>query len=263
MRLGIILLVFVLVLAGCWHSEEPIIIQGTQMPIERNVTQPAANTTLAEAPFEQVVYQPGDNTTPPVYNDTDETANLGFYERQPEAPPSIAKYKAIFAQQVKNYKFVHKNDQWFVAGKKAKMIPFRLIQRMYNAPYIDTIYFDLESRTAFGVCEGHDDKIKMQCIQQKVLGMPFAMPYLQYKIPLPEDWLTEYQNLYMAVADAPKLVTDRETVHLKHQSETKVINIYIDPDFGLPLAVVDGDAEYHYERLSSNSLGFGEKMTPE
>jgi hypothetical protein len=264
MRWGLIIaMLAVIVLAAC----KPVVIEDVPVtPSEQAIPapQPAANPNiLVEHPPEENVTAPA-VVQPPVIQPVEENeTEKSFYERQPEAPPSIAKYQVIFRKEAKNYKFNYKTDQWFVEGKRAKIIPFRVLENIYHAPFIDTIYLDLENRTAVGVCEGRDDNIKRQCIQQNVLGKKFAMPYVQVKIPLPEDWLVEYQNLFMTVANAPKLATDRTTVHLKHISQTRTVDVYIDPSFGLPVAVVDNGIEYHYERLSRNSLGFNEKMVPE
>lgn len=259
MRLGVIIVALLLVLSAC----KPVVIEDVPEPAapveppKPQAPEPNPNV-IVETPPETAVSEP---VAEPVVNETAEPEET-VYERPVEAPPSIMKYQVIFRRDVTNYKFMYKGDQWFVQGKRAKLIPFRILENIYHAPFIDTIYFDLENRTVVGVCEGRDDSIKRQCMQQNALGTKFSMPYIQFKIPLPEDWLTEYQNVYMTVADAPKLVTDRDTVHLKHQSQTRVIDVYIDPAIGLPLAVLDNGVEYKYERLSKNSLGFGQKMVP-
>jgi hypothetical protein len=252
----------ILLLAGCREKEFVPITQGEQMPVENKTALPVINETAANetAPFEETVYKPATETEPAV-GQQPEINETGTYERPAEAPPSIAKYQAIF-KDVKNYKFTYKNDRWFVSGKRAKMIPFRVLENMYRAPFIDTIYFDLENLTAVGVCEGRDTQIKRQCAQMDVLGKKYSVPYVQFKIQLPEDWLIEYQNLYMYVADTPKLASPVETVHLKHQTQTRLVDIYFDPVIGLPVAVVDNGIEYHYELLSKNSLGFQESIVP-
>ncbi len=265
MRLGVIIVALLLVLSAC----KPVVIEDVPEPAapveppKPQAPEPNPNV-IVETPPETAVTAPSDvaaSVAEPAVNESAEPEET-VYERPVEAPPSIMKYQVIFRRDVSNYKFNYKGDQWFVQGKRAKLIPFRILENIYHAPFIDTIYFDLENRTVVGVCEGRDDSIKRQCLQQNALGTKFSMPYIQFKIPLPEDWLTEYQNLYMTLADAPKLVTDRDTVHLKHQSQTRVIDVYIDPAIGLPLAVVDSGVEYKYERLSKNSLGFGQKMVP-
>ncbi len=267
MRWGLIIAILaVIVLVAC----KPVVIEDVPVtPSEPAAPavpapQPAANPNIVvEHPPEEKVTAPAVAQPPVVPSVEENESEKSFFERQPEAPPSITKYQVIFRKEAKNYKFNYKGDQWFVEGKRAKIIPFRVLENMYHAPFIDTIYLDLENRTAVGVCEGRDDNIKRQCLQQNALGTKFAMPYVQVKIQLPEDWLVDYQNLYMTVADAPKLVSDRDTVHLKHQSQTRIVDVYIDPTIGLPLAVVDNGIEYKYERLSKNSLGFGQKMVPE
>ncbi len=182
-------------------------------------------------------------------------AEEGIYEPPTEEPPSIAKFLELFRKEAKNYKFTYRSDTWVVEGTKAKAILFRVLENEYHAPFIDTIYFDLQKRTAYGVCEGHDQNIKRQCSMRELIGKKYAVPYVQFKIKLPEDWLIEYQNLYVTQSDTPHLVTDRETVHLKHSTLTKSADFYIDPLIGLPLAVIEDGAEYQYKNLVKNQFG--------
>lgn len=262
MRWALAIALVVLLLAGCREKEFVPITEGEHVPVETELINetPALNGTAA--PFEETVYKPATETEPAV-GEQPEANETETYERPVEAPPSIAKYQAIFKSDVKNYKFTYKNDKWFVSGKRAKMIPFRVLENMYRAPFIDTVYFDLENLTAVGVCEGRDTQIKRQCAQMDILGKKYSVPYVQFKIQLPEDWLIEYQNLYVFVADTPKLASPVVTVHLKHQSQTRLVDIYFDPAIGLPVAVVDNGIEHHYELLSKNSLGFKESVVPE
>ncbi|MEM4254095.1 MAG: hypothetical protein QXR48_01780 [Candidatus Woesearchaeota archaeon] len=249
-------LVLVLCLTGCRQKEFVTISTGEQVPV-KNETMPVAPAEPVPAPFEEIM----NKTEKPVVNVTPMIKEEGIYERPPEEPPSIAKFLEQFRKEVKDYTFTYKSDKWLVKGKKAKIILFRTLQNQYTAPFIDTIYIDLEKRTAFGTCEGYNNNIKVQCAQRETLGKPYAVPYMQFKIQLPEDWLTDLQNLYFTVADAPRLAADRPTVHLKHQSQKRVIDIYIDPSSGLPVAVVDNGTEYHYQGLAKNQISPTEKMS--
>jgi hypothetical protein len=137
-----------------------------------------------------------------------------------------------------------------------------VLQNQFHAPFIDTLYFDFAKRTLVGVCEGRDTNIKRQCSQQDAIGKKYAMPYVQFKIPLPEDWMREFQNIYTQVSDTPQLITDRETVHLKHSGRTRTTDLFIDPAIGLPLVVIDNDAEYHYDDLAKNQFGSDSNVVP-
>jgi len=160
-----------------------------------------------------------------------------------------------FTNEIKDYAFTYRGDQWFVAGTKAKIKLNRVLENQYHAQFIDTIYIDLERRTAIGVCEGRDTNIKKQCTLRKTLDEKYALPYVQFKIILPEDWLREMQNLYVSVSDTPRLVTDRKTVHLKHSSQIRQTDLFIEPSSGLPIAVIDNGIEYQYDHLNKNQLG--------
>ena len=220
--LSALVLLLLLLLAGCRQKEFVPISQGEQLPLE-NKTLPIAQPPAEPlpAPFETIV----NKTEEPVANTTPEAEVV--YERQPAKAPSIAGFLEQFRKEVKDYIFTYKSDKWLVKGNKAKIILFRTLQNQYKAPFIDTVYIDLDRRTAFGVCEGYNNNIKLQCAQRDVLGKPFAVPYMQFKAPLPHEWLSELQNLFMTEATAPKIAADRPTVHLKHQSQTRVVDVYI------------------------------------
>jgi len=219
------------------------------------VVQPSVNATApapaAPAPAENES-APAEETSP-----AEETHDIAG----PEAP-SVAQFIDIFHKDVKNYKFTYKNDLWMVQGKQAKVVPFRTLQNVYAAPMIDTIYFDLDRRTAVGVCEGRDTQTRKQCASRKILGVPYALPYVQFKIKLPEEWLTEFQSLYLAEAETPKINTDRPTTHLKYLTHTRTTDLYIDESSGLPVAVIDDGTEYHYELLAKNAIKPTELLAP-
>jgi hypothetical protein len=257
MRWAVIIALMILVLSACKPVETQEIVQ--QPPAEPVVAEPepAEPVVAAQEPVAPIVEQ--QPVAPPANATVSEESAV--YERPPEEPPSIPKFLSQFKNEVRDYTFTYKSDAWAVQGVNARMKPMRVIENMYHAPYIDAIYFNLERKTAVGVCEGYNDQIKRQCAQRQILGQKFTVPFVQYKIILPEDWLRDLQNLYFTEADAPKLATTRTTVHLKHISQTRTIDIYIDPSSGLPLAVVDNGAEYHYDRLAKNQLGPTEKLS--
>ncbi|MEM4240104.1 MAG: hypothetical protein QXM31_03555 [Candidatus Woesearchaeota archaeon] len=244
MRWAMALTLVILLLAACKPVETQEIIHEPAVPV---VEQPPATMPVVEQPpvAEPVVEQPP-ATVP---------AAEPVYERPPEQQPTITGFLSQYKNEVKDYKFNYKNDAWAVQGNYARIKLFRVLQNIYQAPYIDTVYLDLERRTAVGVCVGYDDKIRRQCADRQTLGRKYALPYVQFKIMLPHDWLFDKQNLYFTIADTPKLVTSRQTVHLKHQSQARVIDLYIDPSSGLPVAAVEDGTEYHYENLAKNQLG--------
>jgi hypothetical protein len=186
-----------------------------------------------------------------------------WYERPPEPEPTLAGFLQYFKQNTNNYKFTYHGDQWTVSGRNARIDLQRPLRNQYHAPFIDTIYLDLERKTAVGVCEGRTSQnIRRQCASQHTLGTKYAVPFLQFKIKLPEEWLFEFQNKYAAVAETPRLVTDRPTIHLKHVIETRIIDFYIDPTSGLPLVVIDDGVQHAYENLRRNAIQPGEQATP-
>ena len=252
MRWGVIAVVLLLLTACQSPAPEPIIVTPSapmDTPVPTVVETPAVAAEPTAAPVVEVT---------PVAPVADE----GVYERPEEAGPSMQGYLQHFTDNVQNYRFAYKNDIWLVQGKNAKVVLFRVITNEFHAPFIDTLYFDFGKRTLIGVCEGRDTNIKRQCALQDAIGKKYAMPYVQFKIVLPEDWMREFQNLYTQVSDTPQLITDRETVHLKHAGRTRTTDMFIDPAIGLPLVVIDNDIEYHYDELAKNQFGSDSNVVP-
>lgn len=251
MRWGIVVAAFVLFLISCAPAEEA-------PPAEPEVTEPEPVTEpevveepeVEEEPETQVIVE-----SAPVEEE--------IYERPEEEPPSIAKFLEQYRDEVRNYKFTYHSDTWVVEGDYAKVILFRILQNKFHAPFIDTIYLNLDRRTAFGVCEGREKTIKTQCIIQDSLDKKFALPYVQFKIKLPHEWLVDSQNLYVTEAETPQLVMDRNTVHLKHTTQTKTIDFFIDPQVSLPVVVIEDGSEHKYENLAKNQFGREESMNIE
>lgn len=258
MRWGVLVAIVVLFLIAC-RAPAPVVPAEPAVPAEEQVV-PAepVEEAVDEEPVPAVIVEPGVPEVP--INESEE----GVYERPAEDVPSIPLYLKTFRENVEDYAFTFRSDKWYVKGKNAKVELFRILQNEFHAPFIDTIYFDLERRTAVGVCEGRDNNIKTQCSLQDVLGKKFSMPYVQFKIKLPEDWLVEFQNYYTSLSDTPRLVTDRDTVHLKYSTQTRIVDFFIDPSSGLPIAVIDGDdAEYQYNNLAKNQLKPTDRVVPE
>jgi hypothetical protein len=259
MRITALLAVLVVLLAGC------AMLQKEQPPAAPEASEPTAEPEIAEVPEEPPAEQESEPVDLPESNVTVEAGvpEEGVYERAPEEPKTMADFLSYFRNNVDNYRFKFKSDTWYVAGRTAKIELFRVLENEYHAPFIDTIYLDLERRTAVGVCEGRSTNIRKQCALRQTLDNKYALPYVQFKIKLPEDWLVEFQNLYVSPAETPQLVSDRETVHMKHATKTRLTDLYIDPSSGLPVAVVDGGAEYKYEALAKNNFAPGTVLVPE
>lgn len=258
MRWGVLVAIVVLFLIACRAPAPAAPVESAPAGTPEPAVEPVVEEVVDEEPVPAVIVEPGVPEVP--INESEE----GVYERPAEDVPSIPLYLKTFKENVEDYAFTFRSDKWYVKGKNAKVELFRILQNEFHAPFIDTIYFDLERRTAVGVCEGRDNNIKTQCSLQDVLGKKFSMPYVQFKIKLPEDWLVEFQNYYTSLSDTPRLVTDRDTVHLKYSTQTRVVDFFIDPSSGLPIVVVDGDdAEYQYQNLAKNQLKPTERVVPE
>lgn len=244
MRLWVAAIIILLAIAGC-----------VKAPIEEVVEEPLSEPVvevqeeIVEEPPEEVIEEPEETEEV-----VEEEPIEGQYEPDPVVKYSIQDFYTKYQNDVRNYDFTYNNNKYQVKGKLAKIELFRVLQNVYNAPYIDIVYLDRERRMAIGVCEGIGIQIKKQCLMRDTLNKQFAVPYIEFAIKFPDDWLKEFMNLYTAPADTPVLVTDRPTIHLKHITATRTAELYIDPSIGLPVVVIDNSKEYHYTHLAKNKV---------
>jgi hypothetical protein len=251
MRWGSIAAILLVLLAGC------ITIQ---VPDKTDEEPQAPGPVPAPAEPAEAQAQPSPEDAEPQAQGPEPPAPspepVAEEQREPPAPTaaSIQGFYDLYLTEVKNYKFTYNSDVYKVKGRFVRIELFRVLQNIYNAPYIDVIYLDRERRMAVGVCEGRDIQIKKQCSMRDTLDKQFAVPYIQFAITFPDDWLKEFLNLYSAPAETPRLPTERLTVHLKHTTQTRTTDLYIDPSSGLPLVVIDNSKEYHYQGLSRNTV---------
>ena len=103
----------------------------------------------------------------------------------------------IFAEKVNSYQFINKGNHYFVKGNRykvilkipviAKEVSFGDIEKRLF--YYDTVYVDRATKTAIAYCEGHTSQVNTQCSQLELYDLAYPVPYQDYDVTLPEDWL--------------------------------------------------------------------------
>jgi hypothetical protein len=164
--------------------------------------------------------------------------------------------------KVTGYDFAYKGDHYYSKGTKYKIIlsapetvsgaKFGDVEK--HLYYYDTIYVDRTAKTAIAYCEGHDSKVNKQCAQLELYDLAYPVPYNDYSILLPEDWLLTYLDKEPSSVEENKYyIEGRATVFVRF-NETPEIELNIDPGNGLVLRADEKKgnqllARYSYEKV--------------
>jgi hypothetical protein len=164
---------------------------------------------------------------------------------------------------IASYQFKTAKGKYFVRGEKVKFLPSDPVMKtnvkkgetLYRQVYLDEIILDVQEKIATGYCIGAEDDTSSQCAQLKLHDIAFPLPFDEYIIKLPQDWLLEYVDDVPVVEDHEKYyVKGLQTTLLKFKDGTE---LYFFPKAGLPVQVVPlGDAlkKRSYEDLVVNQV---------
>ncbi|VVB80845.1 Uncharacterised protein [uncultured archaeon] len=176
------------------------------------------------------------------------------------------KFFDAFAK-ITGYDFIYKGDHYYSKGTKYKIIlgapntatDVKFGDTEKHLFYYDTIYLDRNAKTAIAYCEGHTSQLNKQCAELALYDLAYPVPYNDYNILLPEDWLMENLDKEPSLVDANKYyINGRATIFVKI-NETPEIELSFDPGTGLVLRADEKKGEqllarYNYEELSANAV---------
>ncbi len=169
----------------------------TPVPAAAKPEEPVAEKSEvpAEAPKQQAeTVEPEKIEVPKEAEAVEETVSPS-HERT-----KMYKLLDIFAEKVTGYQFEYKDDDYYVKGTRYKVILDSAVivkdvsfgDMKKSLFYYDTIYVDRATKTAIAYCEGHDSQINTQCGKLGLYDLAYPVPFKNYDITLPEDWLFTY-----------------------------------------------------------------------
>ena len=227
--------------------------------LKEQVTEPVV-TEEVETPAEEAE---------PAEEKVEETAKEAEAIEETVSPPQertrMYKFLDIFAAKVTSYEFEYKGDEYYVKGTRYKIIldaPATvkevsfgdITKRLY---YYDTVYVDRATKTAMAYCEGHDSQVNTQCSQLELYDLAYPVPFTDYNIILPEDWLFNY-------LDTEPTTWDENKYYIESRASTTVtfagdpeLELDFDPSSGLALRADQKQgnrltARHDYEDLAIN-----------
>jgi hypothetical protein len=258
-----------LILAAC---EAPVPSKAKQIAedLKKQAAEPTAEPEATQAPA---------NITPTIEaetasNDTNiaqatpEPANASDVLKETlktdvkEETTSIAtgrtkmyRFLDTFAKNVKSYSFTHKNNDYFVKGTRYKIhlytpiivknVKFGEMQKQLF--YYDTVYVDRMAKTAITFCEGHKSSTNSQCYDLKLYDLAYPVPFKEYDIILPEDWLlSNVNNEPNQLEENKYYVKGRASVFVRFETDP-ALELSIDPGTGL---IMQADTKKGSQMLS-------------
>lgn len=175
----------------------------------------------------------------------------------------VAELFQTFTTNVSGYTFIYEKDKYVVKGNKYKIVldePVRirglsLYGERYNLFYYDTIYVNRENETAIAYCEGVNIETSTQCEQLNLYDIPYEVPFKDYTLVLPEDWLHIYMTEWPRnLARNKYYVEGREVLRF----DVNGTELYVDEKLGLPMRVDQRDTgvlhRHEYRKLSANTV---------
>lgn len=165
-------------------------------------------------------------------------------EPLPAAVPTINKIYEKAKKQIENgYTFSVMEEQFFVNGNHIRLLPSDYINLGYDYAnarlnLVDTVYFDVADKTAFGTCSGRFFKSSVNarvCVQD---GKTYPLYYNDYYYKSPIDWLVQYQGkTEMYYRELDKEIRGYYTDIIMFDDGATTTSIWVDHGSGIPLRI--------------------------
>ncbi len=180
----------------------------------------------------------------------------GAQQAKPQAQGIAEDVKALFAKRSKitSMRYLYygpPNDalgyEVSVVGKKAKVLSPKQI-KADSGRYYDTIYLDLEAKSATGYCES------ASCPEKG----PFSSDFQTYSFKTPTDFIGMVTS---AESKGTELFESRKAVVVAFRdSSGKEGVMSLDSTYGVPLKIVYDGKKYEYRSAFFNSLSQADVM---
>ncbi|MBS3124826.1 hypothetical protein J4211_01055 [Candidatus Woesearchaeota archaeon] len=178
----------------------------------------------------------------------------------------------LFAKKVNSYQFTYNGNYYALKGTKyrvvlshpgtAREVTFSNTTRRQF--YFDTVYVDRVAKTATGYCEGRTSNVNHQCATLELYDLAYSLPFNDYLIVLPEDWLLSYLNRDPSSFEENKYyVSDHSTILFTFNETNSITELNFDQSTGL---VIRADQKvdtvlvnrYDYKDLAANKVRDGD-----
>ena len=151
---------------------------------------------------------------------------------------------------IDSYKFKTFTGAYYVRGDKVRIVlrsPITkrgVTQNGKNYPEIivDEVILDRTARSAIGYCFGITEQTRNNCANLELSDSTgFSLPYEEFAIKMPEDWVKEYMTEKVTEEESQKYFLGTiETTKVKFNDG---VEMYFYPKAGLPIKIIKGPQE--------------------
>ncbi|MFH1400748.1 MAG: hypothetical protein ABIH41_04460 [Nanoarchaeota archaeon] len=237
-------------------------------PDGREVSDASKCSTPADVP----PTSPEQSTETPAVDDSPEQPVIDDAPADESLPPMSEEARAVVemskGKNINSYSFSYfgpPNPSYgYDADVRGTLMRVKLPVSELLTKYIDTIYLDMEAKTAKGYCLGQDPL----CLKNPDAATGKTVVYADYIFKLPFAWLGEIP--YADVRGTEK-IDGRNGIRLEYTKEGDLHNVWIDNFWGIPLKIkigqdnkglADDYITYEYRNLAVNGVTQQEVTAP-
>ncbi len=159
----------------------------------------------------------------------------------------VMDYLIKLFSKINSYEFRTELGKFSVMGDKFKILlssPIRSQMIDKNGAkaqsVISTVYVDRKLKTATGYCEGKDTGLRRECEKNDLLDVPRDLPFYEFNIKLPEDWLWELIETPIDFVETDKYyVNSQKAIRVFFSLNNSKLDVFFDEKTGLPIRIID------------------------
>ncbi len=257
------IVVSLLILAACAPApSEPSEAKKIAEELKKQAAEPTKAPEITQAPVNVTPTETVNATPEPTPETADLQKTLTDSVKEETTAPAVSRTKMYrfldtFAKNVRSYQFTHKSNDYFVKGTRYKVVLYTPIivknvkfgELQKQLFYYDTVYVDRVAKTAFAFCEGHRSSTNSQCYDLKLYDLAYPVPFTDYDVLLPEDWLmANLNNEPTQLEDNKYYVKGRASTFVRFETNP-ALELSIDTGTGL---IMQADTKKGSQLLSRN-----------
>jgi len=252
----ILSILIIILLAGCSAQEQTTqIIKKTQEKPKVTVEETAQKTTQEITQEKQTVKV---ETTEDIIAKKPEPT-VKIESTPPQIPEKIQELITKSKTKIKSYQYLLSEppenrflNTYFVKGNKIKIKIFE--ENAYKiGSYYDTVYLDLEQKTATARCE---NERRCNYAGDDYTRKVFEADYDEFITKTPTSWLDDLNN---AEIIGPEVVDGKSAIKIKSTCGSKIIEMWLHITYGVPIKVAITASgmpteTYRYSDMAFNHL---------
>jgi len=226
----IICIIATLLLAGCQQAQPTEPTQQKTPTTEPAKTQTQPKTEPSTEPTQQATV-----TEHVIPSEEPETTPTQTTQQTTQMSPALKELLTKYQRKVRSYQFLFSKppenrflNTYHIKGDKIKIKLYE--GNAYKVgKYYDTVYLDKSKQTATARCESEK---RCSYAGEDYTGKVFEVSYDDFVIETPIEWI---EGITQAELIGPEVVDGRSATKIKTTQSGKIIELWIDTTYGLPL----------------------------